>query len=464
MVFASLIFIYLFLPLNILLYYLSKNVTYRNIILIIFSLFFYAWGEPVWVLLLILSALLDYINGRVIDRCRGTYKAKLALIASVVVNLGLLTTFKYSGFFISNINMLLGTSIPVPKFELPIGISFYTFQTLSYVLDVYRGRVEAAKKYHCYLLYLSLYPQLIAGPIVRYTDVAAAIKDRRSTLNGIYYGASRFCVGLAKKVLIANVAGNITAQYMNSNMMNLPAAAAWFGAIMYTLQLYFDFSGYSDMAIGLGKMFGFEYPENFNYPYIAKSSTEFWRRWHISLSSFFRDYVYIPLGGKYRHQYLNLAIVWLLTGLWHGASWNFIAWGAYYGIFIMLEKLFLLKYTEKLPSVLRHIGQLVIVILGWVLFYFTDITEAWRYITVMFGASGTLYTSAFGAVFMNNIFFVLVACAVCIPILPRIKRLLEQKAPALQVYLTTICSAVLLIASSAALVGESYNPFLYFNF
>jgi len=464
MVFASLLFIYLFLPINIILYFLSKNVTYRNIILIIFSLFFYAWGEPVWVLLLVLSATLDYINGRVIERCRGTYKAKISLIASIVINLGLLATFKYSGFFVENINSIFGISIPVPKFDLPIGISFYTFQTLSYVLDVYKGRVTAATKYHQYLLYLSLYPQLIAGPIVRYTDVAAEIKDRRSTLNGIYDGASRFCVGLAKKVLIANAAGNLASQYMNGDMMNLPAAAAWFGALMYMLQIYFDFSGYSDMAIGLGKIFGFKYPENFNYPYIAKSSTEFWRRWHISLSSFFRDYVYIPLGGKYRHQYLNLTIVWLLTGLWHGASWNFIAWGVYYGVFIILEKLFLLKWEEKLPSVLRHIGQLFVVIIGWVLFYFTDITEAWRYITVMFGASGTWYNSAFGAVFMNNIFFVLVSCAVCAPILPKIKEILEEKAPMLKVWLTTICSAVLLLASSAALVGESYNPFLYFRF
>ncbi|NLD88163.1 MAG: MBOAT family protein [Clostridiales bacterium] len=464
MVFASLVFIYLFLPLNILLYFVSKNITYRNIVLIVFSLFFYAWGEPVWVLLLILSATLDYFNGRTIEKLRGTRLSKLPLIFSIVVNLGLLITFKYSGFIVSNINTVFGILIPVPEFKLPIGISFYTFQTLSYVLDVYRGKVEAAKKYHNYLLYLSMYPQLIAGPIVRYTDVAAEIKQRKSTLSGIYYGAARFCVGLGKKVLIANMAGKLASGYMKGDIASLPVTAAWFGAFMYMMQIYFDFSGYSDMAIGLGRIFGFKYPENFNYPYISKSITEFWRRWHISLSSFFRDYVYIPLGGKYRHQYLNLAIVWLLTGLWHGASWNFIAWGAYYGVFIILEKLFLLKVGEKLPSFIRLIGTLVVVIFGWVLFYFTDISEAWQYVLVMLGSSGVFHTSTFGAVLMNNIFFILVSCICCVPVLPRIHSFLEKKSPVLASCLTTTGSIILFIASAASLVGESYNPFLYFRF
>ena len=330
MVFSSLMFMCIFLPIVLIAYNLSKNLTYKNTVLIIASLFFYAWGEPIWVVLLIFSAFVDYINGRIIDKYYARTGATIALVSSLVINLGLLAMFKYSGFFIENINTFLHTSIPNPNFKLPIGISFYTFQTLSYTIDMYRGKTRVQKSFLGFLAYVSMFPQLVAGPIVRYSTVASELNSRRVTADDFAYGVKRFTAGMCKKVMLANSSGAVASMVLDST--RLTVASSWLGIIMYTFQIYFDFSGYSDMAIGLGRMLGFHFGENFEYPYISRSITEFWRRWHISLSTFFRDYVYIPLGGNRYHAIRNIFIVWLLTGLWHGASWNFIFWGLFYGL------------------------------------------------------------------------------------------------------------------------------------
>ena len=347
MVFSSLMFMCIFLPIVLIAYNLSKNLTYKNTVLIIASLFFYAWGEPIWVVLLIFSAFVDYINGRIIDKYYARAGATIALVSSLVINLGLLAMFKYSGFFIENINTFLHTSISNPNFKLPIGISFYTFQTLSYTIDMYRGKTRVQKSFLGFLAYVSMFPQLVAGPIVRYSTVASELNSRRVTADDFAYGVKRFTAGMCKKVMLANSSGAVASMVLDST--RLTVASSWLGIIMYTFQIYFDFSGYSDMAIGLGRMLGFHFGENFEYPYISRSITEFWRRWHISLSTFFRDYVYIPLGGNRYHAIRNIFIVWLLTGLWHGASWNFIFWGLFYGVLLFIEKHCLKRNFKKFP-------------------------------------------------------------------------------------------------------------------
>lgn len=469
MVFANLIFLYLFLPANFLLYFLTKNQTYRNLVLIAFSLFFYAWGEPVWIIALLFSGTIDYLHGRFIETFEGQKIAVLGVVSSLILNLGLLATFKYSGFFVENINMLLGLSLPVPRFGLPIGISFYTFQTISYTVDVYRGKVKAQHSYMKFLLFVSLYHRLVAGPIVRYSEVEHELGEEVPTWEGMSQGISRFCVGLVKKVLVANYAGKLVGQYLVGDLSTLTVTEAWFGIAMFSLQLYFDFSGYSDMALGLGRMFGCHYYENFRYPYIAKSVAEFWRRWHISLSSFFRDYVYIPLGGNRRMVYRNLFIVWFLTGLWHGASWNYVLWGLYYGIFIALERLFLGKLLEKLPGVIQHLYLIVVTLVGWTLFYFEDFGRLKTMLSVMFGFSGQkVWDIQLGYVMMNNIFWIVLSIAFCAPILPWFKDKLEkvqsQGFVLAVTYGRSLASIIMLLCCTAMLVGESYNPFLYFKF
>lgn len=465
------IFLYVFLPLNLVLYFLCRNLNYRNIILVFFSLAFYAWGEPVWITLLIFSAAIDYVHGLIIEKNRGTWKAKAALISSLVLNLSLLGFFKYSDFLTQNVNILFGTNIPPSNFNLPIGISFYTFQTISYVIDVYRNETRAQTSFLKFMLFVSLFHQLVAGPIVRYSDIAREIEDRTVTVSGMYSGINRFVAGLGKKVLLANTAGEIAEPLLNGELGQLSVVGAWLGIILYAFQIYFDFSGYSDMAIGMGKMIGFHYKENFNYPYVSKTVTEFWRRWHISLGTFFRDYVYIPLGGNRRHHIRNLVIVWFLTGLWHGASWNFVIWGLFYGFIIILEKTLLSKVLKKIPAFVSHIYLLLIVNVAWVFFYFTDINKAIGYIGVMFGMGANGFCSVQDSMtLLNNGVFLIIAAIGCTPVIPALNNLLRTKTdnwkhrelvldicrPAINVVLILLCTAFL--------VGRTYNPFLYFRF
>lgn len=469
MVFSNLLFIYLFLPLCLFLYYLTKNPAVRNGVLIVFSLIFYSFGEPVAILLMASSTLIDYFNGRFIEKNRGRKIAVLGVIISLVYNLGALCLFKYSGFLVTNFDLLTGLSIPVPKLTLPIGISFYTFQTISYVVDVYRGKTKAQRNYFNYLLYVSMFFQLVAGPIVRYTDIAEQIGDRKCTAEDMFGGWVKFIIGLGKKVIIANCVGGITDSLIGNSAVPASVLAAWSGIILYTLQIYFDFSGYSDMAIGLGKMFGFSLPENFNYPYISKSASEFWRRWHISLGSFFRDYVYIPMGGNRRHQLLNVAVVWFLTGLWHGASWNYILWGLYFGVLISLEKLFFGKVLDKLPAVFSHIYMLIVIIFGWLLFYFEDMGAMGQCLRVMFGAApaadditvsllkGSCFVIAAGIIF---------SCPVYGYVVKKAEAAAERSAAARVIFqiIGMILLLGVLMVSSLLLVKQTYNPFLYFRY
>lgn len=462
---------YLFLPVCLLLYFLLRGVKARNYLLLVMSLLFYAWGEPKWIILMIVTTLVDYGAGLLVDKYRGQKQAKWALAGAVVITLSFLAVFKYLGFFNQNLNNLFGASLPTQIFNLPIGISFYTFQAITYVVDVYRGKAQVQRSYANLLLYVSLFPQLIAGPIVRYTDIAEQLENRRSTLTGFSHGITRFVTGLGKKVLLANIAGQVATSLIGGDLSKASVFGAWLGIFAYTFQIYFDFSGYSDMAIGLGHMFGFTYVENFNYPYISKSITEFWRRWHISLSTFFRDYVYIPLGGNRRHQLRNMLVVWALTGLWHGASWNFVLWGLYYFIFLAIEKLFLGKYLEKLPAVVGHIYALFIVVVGWVFFYFDDVSRLGQMLKLMFGLSGQAGVMPTDTTLLkNHLVFFLVAIVACIPVSKLVKALLLRFSrrgmvqEALAGTAGIVFDAALLFFSTAALVGASYNPFLYFRF
>lgn len=462
---------YLFLPICLLLYFILHGIKARNYLLLAMSLLFYAWGEPKWIILMIMTTLIDYGAGLLVDQYRGQKLAKWALAGSVVITLSFLAVFKYLGFFNQNLNQIFGAELPTQIFNLPIGISFYTFQAITYVVDVYRGKAQVQRSYANLLLYVALFPQLIAGPIVRYTDIAAQLENREMTLPGFSKGITRFVTGLGKKVLLANIAGQVATSLIGGDLSKASVLGAWLGIFAYTFQIYFDFSGYSDMAIGLGHMFGFTYVENFNYPYISKSITEFWRRWHISLSTFFRDYVYIPLGGNRRHQLRNMFIVWALTGLWHGASWNFVLWGLYYFVFLAIEKLFLGKFLEKLPAVVRHVYALFIIVIGWVFFYFDDVSRLGQMLKLMFGFSGQAGVLPTDTVLLkNHLVFFLVAIIACIPVSKLVKALLirfSRKGPvqeSLAGAAGILYDVALLFFSTAALVGASYNPFLYFRF
>ncbi len=467
MVFSSLIFLYLFLPVNIILYFISKNNTYRNIVLLCFSLFFYAWGQPFYMILLVFCSFINYVLSILIDKYRGSNKSKLFLILAVIFDLGLLGYYKYYNFFVDNINLIFSTDIAFSQVGLPIGISFFTFKIISYLVDVYRGDVNVQKKFYKLLLYVSLYHQIMSGPIVRYRDIEDELDNSVITAENMSYGINRFIVGLFKKVMIANTVGQTATAFMGSNFSELSVLGAWLGIIMYTLQIYFDFSGYSDMAIGLGRIFGFTYKENFNYPYIAKSVQDFWRRWHISLSTFFRDYVYIPLGGNRKHYIRNLFVVWLLTGFWHGASYNFIMWGLYYGMFLLIEKYFLSKFMNKLPSFILHIYSIVVVMIGWIFFYFLNIVDAFRFIKIMFGFGSTpLYNVKFEVEFFNNVILLAVAVLASTPLF---KNIYNKYIEPLNRYKSVniihcIVKAFILIVCTIMLVGQTYTPFLYFKF
>ena len=467
MVFSSLSFLIMFLPAVLLAYYAAPR-TLKNAVLFLFSLLFYAWGEPVYVVLMIFSTVLDYTCGRLVEKYRGTPKQKLGLIISICGNLGLLFFFKYTDFFIGTVNSIFGSAIPQLDLPLPIGISFYTFQTMSYTIDVYRGDAKMQKNIISFGAYVALFPQLIAGPIVRYQDIADQLNERAHTFDKFGDGARRFVTGLAKKVLLANNIGLLWSTISATDPARLSAAGAWLGIIAFAFQIYFDFSGYSDMAIGLGKMFGFEFLENFNYPYISKSVTEFWRRWHMSLGTWFRDYVYIPLGGNRRGlpiQLRNIAIVWLLTGFWHGASWNFVLWGAFYGILLLIEKMFLLKRLNRAPAFVGHLYTLLAVLFGWVLFAFDDLGKGWAFLKVMFGG-GAGFVNANALYQLLSYLPLIIICVVAST--PLMKKLYEK--------ISAKCSEGLVLSVDAAriqdlaflamayLISGSYNPFLYFRF
>ncbi len=489
MVFSELIFVYAFLPLNLIVYFLAKNVRAKNTVMLIFSLLFYAWGEPVFVLLLVGMALIDWLLSLWVGVARARGKrgwSRFALILACVFSLGGIGVFKYGTFFMENLQLFTGFPKVIPEILLPIGISFYTFQLLSYVVDVYRGEVPPQRDFRLLLLYVSLFHQCIAGPIVRYQDVSEELLRRTTSFKDMSEGITRFTVGFAKKALLANHCDLLAKQLLglkaedtldmltSSQIAALPAAALWMSMAFYMLMIYLDFSAYSDMAIGMGKMIGFHYKENFNYPYVSQSVTDFWRRWHMSLSSFFRDYVYIPLGGNRLgkgRQLFNMLVVWFLTGLWHGASWNFVLWGLYFFVFLAMEKLFFGAVLDKLPRVFRHVYLLIVVFFGWVLFRMENLSAMWTMVCGMFGANGNAWTSfETNTLLMGNVIFLAVAILASTPLVKVISSFMTEKAQASKGMLIvhgmaqTAAPVVLLLLGTAMLIGNSYNPFLYFRF
>ena len=442
--------------------------TFKNIVLVIFSLLFYAWGEPVYVFLMLISVMINYAMGRIIDGSEA--HRRLALVIGLVCNLAILGTFKYAGFFAEQLNAL-GLACPVPKISLPIGISFYTFQSISYLIDVYRRESTAQKRYVDLLLYISMFPQLIAGPIVRYSTVANEINHRHVSSSDLADGIFRFTVDLGKKVIIANQLSEISDQFLVNGLQHLTTSGAWIGIVAFTLQIYFDFSGYSDMAIGIGRCLGFHFNENFNHPYICNSITDFWRRWHMSLGSFFRDYVYIPLGGNRRHQWMNILIVWFLTGMWHGASWNFIIWGVYFGLIIWTEKFTLLRVKDSIPSMLLHLYSIIIVVIGWGIFYFDDFSKMVTFFTAAFGGAKELHNFVSQAAIMDNFWLWVAAILFCMPVRRKAAELTAKVCGAESTLTGTIFfvsrllfSIAVIILSSALLVGATNNAFLYTRF
>lgn len=466
MVFSSTIFLCVYLPLVLLGYYICPKKG-RNLFLLIVSLVFYAWGEPKYVFLMIFSILVNYIFGRLMDKNRGRQKRmKLLLVLSVVIDIGLLSVFKYTDFIITNVNAIFGSSFDLLNIALPIGISFYTFQAMSYTIDVYRNDVRVQKNLIDFGMYITMFPQLIAGPIVRYADVQDQLAERSVTTADFSEGVMRFVVGLGKKVLLANQMGAVWSEIYALGG-DVSALMAWTGAIAYTFQIYFDFSGYSDMAIGLGRMFGFKFPENFRYPYQSVSITDFWRRWHITLSTWFKEYLYIPLGGNrcgLARQALNLLIVWSLTGFWHGAGWNFVMWGLYYFVILFIEKLFLLKALDKLPKLFRHVYALLLIVIGWVIFASDDVSVLLPYLGSMFGANGAIGGMDVYTLFTKAV--LLIICCVASTELP--KRLFLSATGAMNekaaFTIKSVMTIALLALSMILLIGDSYNPFLYFRF
>lgn len=464
MVFSSLVFMFAYLPITLLAYYLVPRQG-RNIFLFIVNLIFYGWGEPKLVLLMVFNIFFNYAGGWLVDKYRAdAKKKKLFLILTCVLDIGILAVFKYTGMITETLNMLPFLNIPELQISLPIGISFYTFQTMSYVIDVYRDDAPVSKNFINFGTYVALFPQLIAGPIVRYRDVAEQLVNRRETLEMFTKGVKLFMVGLAKKVIIANTMGTLTTNIFATTDEN-GVVGTWVGMIAYTFQIYFDFSGYSDMACGLGNMMGFEFLKNFNYPYIAKSITDFWRRWHISLSTWFKEYVYIPLGGNrkgVKRQILNLLIVWGLTGLWHGAAYNFVLWGLYYGLLLILEKFVLKKFLDRLPSFVQHIYTLFIIIIGWGLFYFTDVGQLGEFMVDLFNfGNGICGNQAFNLI-MSNLPMLIIAAVASTPLAATLYTRFEHTR-FMWIPETLYCMGVLAV-STASLVNQSYNPFLYFRF
>ncbi len=463
MLFTSISFLYYFLPIVIILYFIVPK-KFKNFILFLSSIFFYFCGEPIYTFLMIGEIFIAYVGARYLEK----HRKKSILVSLLAIHIGALGLFKYSDFTINNINQILGSKIPLLKLALPIGISFYTFQIISYVVDVYRGKVKAQKSFLKLATYVSLFPQLIAGPIVRYETIEKELDSRTSNFENFAYGVRRFVIGLGKKVLIANMLGELCDVFSTTNEKSI--LFYWIFAISYSLQIYFDFSAYSDMAIGLGRMFGFHFLENFNYPYISKSITEFWRRWHMSLSSWFRDYVYIPLGGNRKGTIIlvrNIFIVWALTGIWHGANWTFVIWGLMFGIMLIIEKLFLTKHLEKMPSILQRIYVLFTVMISFIIFNANSIGEAWNNIIGLLGANGESLINASTVYYLKSYLVVLVIAIIgSTPLLKNIIEKLKTKTNANKIInlLEPIAMASILIIVTAYLVDNSYNPFLYFRF
>lgn len=473
MVFSSLVFLFRFLPAILLLYYIVPH-RLRNLVLLVFSLGFYAWGEPIYIILMLVSILISYTGGILVDRFKRVEKIKAAratLIVSCVASLSLLAFFKYAGFAIETVNSLTGASISMLHIALPIGISFYTFQTLSYIIDVYRGEAAVQKNLISFGAYVTMFPQLIAGPIVQYKTIDVQLRTRTETTEQFAEGIHRFMIGLGKKVLIANNAGVLWDTIQAMAYSEVPVLTAWIGLAAYTFQIYFDFSAYSDMAIGLGCMFGFRFLENFNYPYMSKNITEFWRRWHISLGTWFREYVYIPLGGnrvsRWRH-ILNILIVWLLTGVWHGASWNFLIWGVYYGVLLLAEKFILGKYLKKLPAFFQYIYCMFFIMFGWNLFVFDNMGQGIKFLKSLLGLYGQGFLNRETVYLLYNNVAILILCILGCTQLPQnigkwLSAKLTEKGILLAVVKNTFYIGIFLL-SVAWLVDATFNPFLYFRF
>ncbi len=459
---------YVFLPLVMTIYYAAPK-RIRNLVLLIEGMIFYAWGEPVYIIVVMASTVMDYLYGRLMDKYKGSKKTMKALIViSIVSNLGILAVFKYSSFIIDSVNGIFRLNIPNPHIPLPVGVSFHTFQSMSYTIDMYFGNIAVQRNLVSFCTYVTLFPQMVAGPIVRYSEVEHDINKRVINFHTLDEGVRLFIKGLAKKVLLANNIGAVWSTIQATQASNLTVVQSWFGILCFTFQIYFDFSGYSDMAIGLGKMLGFTFPQNFNYPYLAKSITEFWRRWHITLGMWFRYYLYIPLGGNRCSkvkQIRNLLIVWALTGLWHGASWNFMLWGLYFGVIIILEKFVLRRFLDKIPGVIRLIVTFFLVVCGWVFFEFDNLSKGFAYFGAMFGvkSAGAINSETIYQIYTNAIIFVV--CAIFATDLPAkaLSKISEKATKAVHI-LTPVAQVGALLASTTFLVDASYNPFLYFRF
>lgn len=468
MAFSSLFFIFLFFPICIGMYFIA-NPKYRNAVLIVFSLIFYAWGDPVYIWLLLACSCLNFLFGKMISFGKGS-APKFGLWTGLIMNIGLLVGIKYTGFFIENINALFNSDITVPKCHLPLGLSFFTFRAISYLVDCYWGKVKAERSFSTFLLYMTLFPITSQGPIVRYESIALSLHSRNITAFDFSEGLGRIVIGLGKKVLIADQLGSIVDQFLGSGSLEKQSVlGAWYGVIMYALQIYFDFSGYSDMAIGIGRIFGFKFDENFRYPFMCKDVTEFWQRWHISLGTFFRDYVlYIPIFGK-RRKFGGLFLVWLCTGLWHGASWNFLIWGLYYGVLLAIEMIIGKKTMKRIPIAVRHIYNKIMITVGFCIFYFTDLSELGNCLKSMFFmGSGDFTDSLLISSFKSNALLIVIAIICCFPIFDNIKKRVqavkdESTYTAVQTIGTVLCMALLVI-SGIFLVNATNRPFLYLQF
>ncbi len=470
MLFADLLFMYAFLPLCFLFYFMFKSIKVKNAVLIAFSLIFYACGEPVKIFLFVASALINYLLALWMDKARGSAKCKLALILSLIYNIGMLGIFKYTDFMINNVNGIFGTEIPLLKIALPLGISFYTFQVMSYMIDVYWEKVPVQKHFHKLLLYISLFPQLVAGPIVRYQTIAEEIDSRKTCITDAFEGFLRLIIGLSKKVLLANNLNVLVQNCFGNNVSEASVTATWIGVIAYSLQVYFDFSGYSDMAIGIGRIFGFHFDENFRHPFMCRSISEFWQRWHISLGSFFRDYLlYLPIFGK-RRAVLSLFLVWFTTGLWHGASWNYVIWGLYFGVFIFIETKIGKKNLKKAPTVLMHIYNKLVILIGFGIFKFENMNDLGNFFKNLVGANGNAFINTAATDALSTHLFIFIAAIIaCFPISTYLKKRFESSSTfsySAAMICVTAYALLLLFVDTSVLVKtfSSNNPFLYWNF